>query len=316
MRPDDPDPRLVQAIVARVFNSGTGCRAEWVPEGVSTFVYRIQRGRETFYLRILPEQGDSFAPEVRVLQLLHERGVRVPEVVYYEHQDPALGLSVLVTTEIPGSHVGRRPADGATRQILIEAGQQLAILNAVTVAGFGWVRRDQPEVTVLSAEHSTLRAFILEHLEADLAAFGRARLLTRDDVTAIERLVGAHPSWQDAEQACLAHGDFDVTQIYEQDGRYTGIIDFGEIRGADSWHDLGHFRMHDGETLPALVLDWLLEGYSSATPLPADHRRRIGFASLLIAVRALARCLERRPTQAERHQSRTSIPRDLALLLT
>ena len=72
--------------------------------------------------------------------------------------------------------------------------------------------------------------------------------------------------------------------------------------------------MHDGETLPIPVLDWLLEGYGSAAPLPVDHRQRIGFASVLIAVRALARCLERRPEQVARHQARRSIPRDLLLL--
>ena len=106
-----------------------------------------------------------------------------------------------------------------------------------------------------------------------------------------------------------------MTQIFQADGRYTGIIDFGEIRGADRWYDLGHFRMHDGETLPVPVLDWLLEGYGSVAVLPADYRRRIGLAGLLIAVRALARGLERSPKQAERHQARTSIPRDLAMML-
>ena len=34
-------------------------------------------------------------------------------------------------------------------------------------------------------------------------------------------------------QAYLAHGDFDATHIWLDDqGRYAGIIDFGEMRGA------------------------------------------------------------------------------------
>jgi len=322
MRPGDPDPRLIRALVDRVFRPDAGSSVERVAEGVSTFVYRIRRAAETFYLRVLPERDASFAPEVRVHQLLSERGVRVPEVVYWEHRDPLLGRSMMVTTEIPGSHLGHRPVDEATRQIVFEAGQQLAIVNAVPVAGFGWVRRDQgercdrAEVTELAGEHSTLRSFAFEHLEADLAALERQRLLAEHDVTAIRGLVEAHLSWLDAHDAVLAHGDFDATQIFQQDGRYTGIIDLGEIRGTDRWYDLGHFRMHDGEMLPVPVLDWLLEGYRSVVPLPADYDRRIAFASLLIAVRALARSLERRPKLAARHHARTSIPRDLAVLLT
>lgn len=100
----------------------------------------------------------------------------------------------------------------------------------------------------------------------------------------------------------------------QQDGHYAGIIDFGEIRGTDAWYDLGHVRMHDGETVPMLLLDWLVEGYGSVTPLPADACQRIAFASLMIAVRALARRLERRPGHVVGHQSLTSIPRDPAML--
>ena len=316
MRSDDLDPSLVRAVVARVFRPSAACRIERVAEGVSTIVYRIRRGAETFYLRVLPEIGDSFAPEARAHHLLRERGVRVPEVVHWEHRDPLLGLSIMVTAEVPGRHLGRRPVDGATGKIVAEAGRELAIIQTVPVDGFGWVRRDRAEATHLEGEHRTLRAFHCEHLEADLAALEDQRLLAGHDVAAIQTIVAAHPSWLDAEQAHLVHGDFDVTHIFEQDGRYTGLIDFGEIRGADRWYDLGHFRMHDGETPPVSALDWLLEGYGGGVPLPAGYRQRIAFASLLIAVRALARCLERRPEQAARHQALTSIPRDLALLLT
>ncbi len=316
MRPDDPDPRLVRAVVDRVLRPDAGCRVERVTEGVSTFVYRVRRGAEAFYLRILPEVDASFASEVRTHELLRQRGVCVPEVVHWDHRDPLLGRSVMLTTAVPGSHLGRRPADQVTREIVVEAGRQLALVHTVSVAGFGRVRRDRMNVTDLEGEQPTLRAFVFEHLEADLAAPERRRLLRGHDTTAIQGLVAAHPSWLDAEQAILAHGDFDVTQIFQQDGRYTGIIDFGEIRGADRWYDLGHFRMHDGETLPVTALDWLLEGYGSVVPLPADHSRRIGFASLLIAVRALARTVLRHPERAVLHQARTSIPRDLALLLT
>ncbi len=120
--------------------------------------------------------------------------------------------------------------------------------------------------------------------------------------------------WLDAEQALLAHGDFDVTHIYQRDGRYSGIIDFGEIRGGDPWYDLGHFRMHDGETLPTPALPWLLEGYAAVRPLPADHARRISFASLLIAIRALAHRLGKRPGGFLYRQALVAIERDAATL--
>jgi aminoglycoside phosphotransferase (APT) family kinase protein len=49
----------------------------------------------------------------------------------------------------------------------------------------------------------------------------------------------------------LAHGDFDATHIWLDDhGRYAGIIDFGEMRGADRHFDLGHFLLHDRAPVP------------------------------------------------------------------
>lgn len=313
MRPDDPDPAAVRALVERLVGPARSWVIERVAEGVSTCVYRLDHGAVTLYLRILPEPEASFGPEALALRLLRERGVRVPEVVAFEPYDERLGRSAMVTTAIAGESVEQSPVDGATRWVLTEAGRQLALLNGLPVAGFGWVRRDQPAPTRLTAEHPTQRAFVEEHLDADLAALDGS-LLTRREVEAIRALVADHTAWLDTEPAGLAHGDFDVTAIFQQAGRYTGLIDFGEIRGADRWYDLGHFRMHDGERLPALALDWLVEGYAEVWPLPPDARQRIGFASLLIAVRALGRHLPLGRPEPHRHPGLVAIRRDLALL--
>jgi aminoglycoside phosphotransferase (APT) family kinase protein len=48
-----------------------------------------------------------------------------------------------------------------------------------------------------------------------------------------------------ARKARLAHGDFYVSHVFHRDGRYTGIIDFGDIQGSNGWHDLATFRLSD-----------------------------------------------------------------------
>jgi aminoglycoside phosphotransferase (APT) family kinase protein len=308
-----PDTAAVRAVVDRVFGSTASNGVERVIEGVSTYVYRIDRGSETFYLRVLPEAGASFAPEAAVHRLLLDRGVRVPEVVHYEHCNEVLGCSVMVTGEIAGSDVGRRAVDGATAEIVRQAGRQLAVINSVPVAGFGWVRRDLGDVARVEGEHATDRAFLTEHLDTDLALLASGAL-SRSQVDAIRSIVEGRSGWLEGEQGWLAHGDLDATHIFQCDGRYSGIIDFGEIRGGDRWYDLGHFRMYDGGTLPVTALDWLLEGYGEAADLPSDAYERICFASLLIAVRALARRLRRDAGAARRHQAIASIPRDIDVL--
>jgi len=313
MRQDAPDRAAIQAIADRVFSMSVDFTVTRVTEGVSTYVYRIERGAETFYLRVLPEAGAGFAPEAEAHRLLHERGVNVPAVVYVAQHDETLERSVLVTTAIAGSHIGHIPTHPHVRDILIEAGRDLARINQIPVAGFGWIRRDQPTVRRLEAEHPTYRAFVAEYLDAALAIL-RRHVLDADEIAIVWSILDRHDSWLEANDAWLAHGDFDATHIYQEHGRYTGIIDFGEMRGGTRWYDLGHFRMHDGETVPALILPWLLEGYRAVTPLPDDHERRIGFAGLLIAIRALARLLIKNPYSSYRDHCLASLRQEIALL--
>jgi Ser/Thr protein kinase RdoA (MazF antagonist) len=277
---------------------------ERVTEGVSTYVYRITFPHETFYLRVLPEEGASFAPEVTVHTQLRQMQVKVPEVIYFEHYNERLQRSMMVTAEIKGQPLSQSPtlSQETMEEVLREAGRDLAHLNTVRVEGFGWVQRDSLETRYLRAEWSTHRAFALEHWEADVAYLGE-HVLQHSERALLERVLSCYDSWLDDQQGHLAHGDFDATQIYQDHGRYTGIIDFGEIRGASRWYDLGHFHMRDGELLPFRLLPALVRGYKEMASLPVVYEQHIRFIGLLVNVRALTRSLQKRPpNRYTRHQ--------------
>ena len=254
----------------------------------------------------------SLAPEALVHGLLRARGVRVPEVVDFQPFDDALGRAVMITTEIPGEPIGKADAAVDLRWVLVEAGRDLAAVNSLPVAGFGWIRRDRPDSTKLEAEQPTLRAFTLDPFQAYLTRL-RGSLLTAEEVRDIRRVVTAREDWFDVDEARLAHGDLDATHVFHDAGRYTGIIDFGEIRGTDRFYDLGHVALHDGERLSAHLLPSLMEGYREVSPLPADAEERIHLWALLIGVRALARSLDR-PRAAYQHHLVGALRRSHAVL--
>ena len=107
--PSRPTESEIQTVVKRVF-AHDPLTVERVPEGVSTWVYRLIFPQETMYLRLLPEAGASFAPEVAVHQQLRQRQVKVPEVIHFEPCNELLQRSLMVTTD-----PGRRLRWGATR---------------------------------------------------------------------------------------------------------------------------------------------------------------------------------------------------------
>jgi len=281
------DDAALHEIAALVLPGSGRPSVERAERGVSTPVYRIRRAGTTFYLRLAEGPAASLTPEVLVHNRLRAAGVRVPAVVHFEPFNRALGRSVMVTTEIPGTSIDRHHRGVDIGQVLVAAGRDLAIVNGIAVAGFGWIRRDRPPAAPLAAALPSLRAFALDNLDAHLAALRPD--LTAAEIRAVRRVVARGDAWLDADRAILAHGDLDVSHIFHVDGRYTGMIDFGEIRGADPLYDLGHVALHDGETIPEPALPHLLTGYGEAAPLPADHELRIRFWSLLIGVRALAR---------------------------
>lgn len=307
--------RTIEHLATRIFSRSISLQVELMSEGVSTYVYRIRRTDETFYLRILPEAEASFAPEALVHQYLRAKGARVPDVLYLEDENEALQRSVMLTSEIKGAPLGACANGRNLQPILLEAGRDLALINSLPVEGFGWIDRSRNGRSHLRAEHPSYRAFVSEHLERDLAAL-TGQVLSSSTIAAIWRILGRFDGWLESEPAVLAHGDFDATHIFHHQGRYSGIIDFGEIRGADPYYDLGHFMIHDSETLPVPVLPWLLAGYQERAPLLEDYKKRICFTGLLIAIRTLARAWSKRPEAIQKHSCLLSLATVIKALLS
>jgi Ser/Thr protein kinase RdoA (MazF antagonist) len=244
------------------------------------------RGTEVFYLRVAEEADESLAVDAELHRELRRLGVKVPSVVYCEPFDAAIGRSILITTAIPGtalSQVGSLPLAASVAR---EAGHDLGILNQVVVRGFGWVRRDGA-AWPLQAELTSYPEFVKSYLPADwpgpLAGVFRGR-----ELRAIERMLAAEERRRPAH-GLLAHGDFDVSAIFHENGRYTGIIDFGEIRGTELTFDLGHFYLHDGEIVGWALVDQLIQGYQEVVELPADFEDEIATSAILLGLRQLCR---------------------------
>jgi Ser/Thr protein kinase RdoA (MazF antagonist) len=279
------DDRVLARLTQRVFPGASSVSVEPARRDRRLeVVYRARVDNAVFYLRLAEEPDQDLTTDTEILGRLRTLGASVPVVVAAEAAPAELARSYLIVTEIPGQPLAEGGTDDEARSSARAAGRDPAIINSLEVAGFGWLQRTG--VQPLTAELASYRDFV----ESDLpeswpgwltGLFDPHQLDTLETLVETERarVVGA---------AHLAHGDLDVTHIYTRDGSYQGIIDFGEMRGAELYFDLGHFLLHDGEGRSAQLFDSFLAGYTEVTALPDDHREAIRHSAILLGLRQLS----------------------------
>jgi hypothetical protein len=159
--------------------------------------------------------------------------------------------SLLISSEIAGEPLAHCRDEGAARRVVRAAGGELAVLNRVGVQGFGWVQRQPPGWPPRGA-FGTFAEFVTSRLP-DPWPGPLGRLFTGTELERLWALVDSERR-RDLGGAMLAHGDFDATHIFQHNGHYSGLIDFGEIRGTEPLFDLGHFYLWgaraDADTAP------------------------------------------------------------------
>jgi aminoglycoside phosphotransferase (APT) family kinase protein len=279
-RRPDVDPGAIDAVLSNAFGNGVPVTYARTPDGVSTQVYRVVRGNETFYLRVAEEEHENLETDAALHRRLLDSGVKVPDIVHVEAFNAGIGRSVMVTTEVRGRSLATQPD-----AVIEDAGADIARINRVSVDGFGWIQRTGP-AWPLTGEYPTYEPFLTSYLPVRWPGV-LGRVFGVDALDLIERLIEQERS-SAPTRAVLAHGDFDASPIFADASGYTGLIDFGEIRGTERFFDLGHFYLHD-EGAP--MLPALLRGYERVTALPSDYIDAIRRSAILLGLRQLCRWL-------------------------
>ncbi len=304
---EPPTPDHIARVCAQVLPDAIE-HVERMTEGGSTWVYRVVCEDRVLYARVLPEDDASFAPEAFAHTVLRAQGVRVPDVVYWDDHPPSLRRSLMLTTAVAGQPLDLEADKPFVRDVLHAAGRDLARANLVPVDGWGWATRT-PGIQHLAAPYGSARAWMESERDNHLAAIQAQEILTPPVLQEVHRAFERYETLFAHDVPCLAHGDFDLSHIFIADRTYSGIIDWGEIRGAPPFYDLGHFYMHHTALLPLLT-----QGYEQITSLPFDIDQRIGLVMLHIAIERVGGGLIRRPHRPPFAPYVAAIEHALALL--
>src|SRR4051812_41478169 len=205
---------LARQLARRIFSQADTLVVSKAPEGASTWVYRVVCDQMTYYLRVLPEENASFAPEVYVHNALRTRGLHVPEIVYFEEHNEAFQRSVVVTSAIKGNPIERGASPERFAPVLREAGRELALLNQMAGEGFGWIARDWAKRGGVFGGDPAFGVWMTVEIEAALLAFARRGHFDASQAALLARILSQAIEHVGSDSATLAHGDFDATHIF------------------------------------------------------------------------------------------------------
>lgn len=152
---------------------------ERVLKGSSTYVYRVISNNKIYYMRFLSENG-SFASEVLTHNILYSAGIKVPQVIGFEHENDLTGLSLMLLNELPGICIEVEQPCSNIKIILRDAGRQLALIHSVPVDGFGWI--DKNSYNKLKGEKSSFNEYFLEFLNSDLYSLNQYPFSKEDQI--------------------------------------------------------------------------------------------------------------------------------------
>jgi aminoglycoside phosphotransferase (APT) family kinase protein len=264
---------------------------EEVNEGVSTNVFKLE-DTETYYLKIPPNR-DFLEATVLANKLLLQEGINVPEIVYSKEDSK----NFYIEKELKGRSLKKDStlSEEQKNEIVIEAGKDLARINSIPVNGIGWiegVRNGQ-----LFSNSRNYNDYVLRNNGNILNDLLQINVLSNEQAEKIAKYIIEHQTLLDTEGVSnLAHGDFCTEHIYHINGKYSGIIDFGDIRGTSKYHDLAHFYTYDRK-----YFDSLVKGYNSVYQLHSDYIDKVLLEAVVFGVRKLWWISKNMPNKLNNH---------------
>jgi aminoglycoside phosphotransferase (APT) family kinase protein len=184
-----------------------------------------------------------------------------------------------IEKELNGESIKNTTLSEEEKNIIIQkAGKDLAKLNSIEVKGVGWI--EGTKNNQLYSKGKDYDDFIIRNIRNMLNKFIEIKILSNEQADKITEYIQSNKEFIDIkDNSYLAHGDFCIEHIYHANGKYSGIIDFGDIRGTSKYHDLAHFYTYNRKYFKSLV-----EGYNSIYKLTTDCIDKVKIEAVIFAV--------------------------------
>ena len=200
-------------------------------------------GGETFYLK--SGAAEAVGAEGWACEQARRVDVLAPDILKVELESPT---AYLIERAVPGEPISDRDEG-----VLATVGEQLRRLHGVTGSGYGFL-------------HEGLKDSWSEVIRQPFERIGELTTPSVLPVDLAAQLSALEPFAQEPSRPALLHADLHPRHIYAQDGKLTGIIDWGDAAFGDPLFELGRFSCAGSAPTSAL-----LAGYGLNRTADLDH---------------------------------------------
>jgi aminoglycoside phosphotransferase (APT) family kinase protein len=212
-------------------------------------------------IRIARHGEIYFVQEAWAIEQARRAGAPVPEVLLFEEQREIgeTHRAVMVQRQIAGqplADVWPLLSEPLRERVMAEAGAALRAIHSVSVGGF--YRRQGVEKWDFETWNQLMT---VSHRDRSAEApYLRQAGFSDTDIAQGLALIERCRCYAPCPQPVLLHGDFHPAHLMVENGRLTGVIDFGEFQGGPPITDLAYLNME----CPDIPLEWLRRGYGAA----------------------------------------------------
>lgn len=273
MSPDDLSPEILQTI----WDAHSLGKIESLAQPSGGMVNRSWVVNDAYVIRfdVLDWGGiNRYAGEKWAYDTLCGSDVPVPQVVALDGRRTLVPYDYLILTRIPGKTVSASLAElgaDAQHRIAYTAGEYLATLHGYRFEGFGLLYE-----IAAGIPKPDWAAYVADFYQ-DYGRQSQELGVLPDGVLARIQAVMAkmQPLFAAVRQGVFVHGDYHLSNLLQQGGQITGVIDFEWAMSGDPAWD---FRIDDQlEIASPGSRDAFYAGYTSRRALPDHHRERIAF---------------------------------------
>jgi Ser/Thr protein kinase RdoA (MazF antagonist) len=261
---------------------------EYVDQGISSDVFRVETAKGLIIFLRFVNENENASLEFGVYKKLRDLGVKVPKPIYYEDfAEHFGGRSFMILGKLDGMSLSDRFVD---KEILYEAAQDLRKVHSIKIEKFGSINRGIDAPRTLTGFKDSYKEYCLNNLEDRIKNIVENSLLSTEKSEQILSYIIQKQELLDVSTSHLIHGDLNPEHIFSNDNKYSGIIDFGDMKGASRYHDLVNYWFTTDQHYQDLE-----DGYFLNHKRPENFDETMKLERLVFVIRKIDFRLKNRP---------------------